>query len=63
MQNTVKELREAKRFNKMAAGLIIIMLIIMGFMLKDLNYWADQYGALEARYEELYTSLVEEGER
>lgn len=62
MQNVHRELRAAKNFNKLATVLIITMLIAMGLMVKNLNYWADQYGALEARYEELYTSLVEEGE-
>ena len=62
MQNIHRELRVAKNFNKLAAVLIIIMLIVMGLMVKNLNYWADQYIALETRYEELYTSLVEEGE-
>ena len=62
MQNIHRELRAAKNFNKLAAVLIITMLIVMGLMVKNLNYWADQYIALEARYEELYTNLVEEGE-
>ena len=62
MQNIHRELRAAKNFNKLAAVLIIIMLITMGLMVKNLSYWADQYAALEARYEELYTSMMEEGE-
>ena len=62
MQNIHRELRAAKNFNKLAAVLIIIMLITMGLMVKNLSYWANQYEALEARYEELYTNMMEEGE-
>lgn len=51
------ELRASKRFNKAAGALIIIMLIIMSFMLKDLNHWANQYDQLASRYEELYEEL------
>lgn len=51
------ELRASKRFNKAAGALIIIMLIIMSFMLKDLNHWANQYDQLAGRYEELYEEL------
>ena len=57
MQSAVKQLKEAKRFNKMAAALIVIMLIIMGFMVRDRRYWADQYEELEGRYEVLYEEL------
>lgn len=57
MQSAVKQLKEAKRFNKMAAALIVIMLIIMGFMVRDMRYWADQYEELTGRYEVLYEEL------
>lgn len=51
------ELKASKRFNKAAGALIIIMLIIMSFMLKDLSHWAEQYDQLAGRYEELYEDL------
>lgn len=57
MQSVVKQLKEAKRFNKMAAALIVIMLIIMGFMVRDMRYWTDQYEELAGRYEVLYEEL------
>ena len=57
MQSAVKQLKEAKRFNKMAAALIVIMLIIMGFMVRGMRYWADQYEELAGRYEVLYEEL------
>lgn len=57
MQSAVKQLKEAKRFNKMAAALIVIMLIIMGFMVRDMRYWADQYEGLAGRYEVLYEEM------
>lgn len=51
------ELKASKRFNKAAGAMIIIMLIIMSFMLKDLSHWADQYDQLAGRYKELYEYL------
>lgn len=51
------ELRASKRFNKAAGALIIIMLIIMGLMVNNLSYWADQYEELAGRYEVLYEEL------
>lgn len=51
------QLSASKRFNKAAGALLIIMLIIMGFMVKDLSHWANQYEQLEGRYEELYEEL------
>lgn len=57
MQNTVKELIAAKRFNKLAAGLIIIMLIIMCFMVRELEHWAERYEQLADGYEQLYEEI------
>ncbi len=51
------QLSASKRFNKAAGALLIIMLIIMSFMVKDLSHWANQYEQLEGRYEELYEEL------
>ena len=51
------ELKASKRFNKVAGILIIIMLTIMCFMLKDLSYYANQFEKMENRYEELYEEL------
>ena len=51
------QLSASKRFNKVAGTLIIIMLIIMSFMVKDLSHWANQYEQIEGRYEELYEEL------
>lgn len=51
------QLSASKRFNKAAGALIIIMLIIMSFMVKDLSHWANQYEQIEGRYEELYEGL------
>lgn len=51
------QLTVSKRFNKAAGALIIIMLIVMSFMVKDLSHWANQYEQLESRYEELYEEL------
>lgn len=51
------QLSASKRFNKAAGAMLIIMLIIMSFMVKDLSHWANQYEQLEGRYEELYEEL------
>lgn len=51
------QLSESKRFNKAAGAMLIIMLIIMSFMVKDMSHWANQYEQLESRYEELYEEL------
>lgn len=51
------QLSASKRFNKVAGAMLIIMLIIMSFMVKDLSHWANQYEQLEGRYEELYEEL------
>ena len=51
------QLSESKRFNKAAGAMLIIMLIIMSFMVKDMSHWANQYEQLEGRYEELYEEL------
>lgn len=52
-----EQLTASKRFNKAAGALIIVMLIIMSFMLKDLSHWADQYDQLAGRYEVLYEEM------
>ena len=51
------QLSASKRFNKAAGAMLIIMLIIMSFMVKDMSHWANQYEQLESRYEELYEEL------
>jgi hypothetical protein len=51
------QLSASKRFNKAAGAMLIIMLIIMSFMVKDMSHWANQYEQLEGRYEELYEEL------
>lgn len=58
-----RELKSAKRFNVLSMVLIVVLLFIMGLMMVDMEQWADKYAELETRYEELYESLVEEGER
>jgi len=49
-----KELGAARRFNKAAIVIIIIMLVSMGFMLVNMRHLEQQYRQLELRYEELY---------
>ncbi len=58
-----KELNVAKRFNKIAIVVIIIMLILMSFMVVNMRHLAEQYGRLEMRYEELYEDLTDETEK
>ena len=43
------QLSASKRFNKAAGAMLIIMLIIMSFMVKDMSHWANQYEQLEGR--------------
>ena len=52
-----KELNTAKRFNKIAIAVIIVMLILMSLMLVDMRHLAEQYERLELKYEELYEDL------
>ncbi len=49
-----KELNAAKRFNKIAIIIIIIMQILMGVMVVNMQHLAEQYRQLESKYEELY---------
>ncbi len=49
-----KELNAAKRFNKVAIVIIIIMQILMGIMVVNMRHLAEQYRQLESKYEELY---------
>ncbi len=48
------ELNAAKRFNKIAIIIIIIMQILMGVMVVNMQHLAEQYRQLESKYEELY---------
>lgn len=49
-----KELDAAKKFNKAAIVIIIMMLILMSIMAVNMQRLAEQYRRLEMRYEELY---------
>lgn len=57
MRNTEKELRAAKRFNKVAVVLIIFMLSVMSAMLNSMKQCVVQYELLERRYEKLYEEV------
>ncbi len=54
------DLKTAKRLNKMAAVLIVIMLILMGAMLVNMQYLDRQYKQLEGNYTKLYDEMVME---
>ncbi len=56
-----KELDAAKRFNKAAIVIIIIMLVSMSFMLVNMRHLEQQYRQLELRYEELYEEKGPDG--
>lgn len=58
-----KELNAAKRFNKIAMAVIIVMLILMSLMVVNMRHLAEQYGRLELKYEELYEDLKDEIEK
>ena len=52
-----KELNAAKRFNKIAMAVIIVMLILMSIMVSNMRYLAEPYEMLESKYEQLYEDL------
>ena len=52
-----KELNAAKRFNKIAMAVIIVMLILMSIMVSNMRHLAEQYEMLESKYEQLYEDL------
>lgn len=54
-----QELKAAKRFNRAAMVMIVILLAAMGFMLADMRRWADRYESLEKKYEVLYEEIME----
>lgn len=56
-QNTVKELRVVKKYNKVLVGLIIILMITLIVILADLKGWANQYEELVEQYQVLYEEL------
>lgn len=55
--NLNAQLIVSKRFNKAAIAMIIIMLILMSFMLADMQHLVNQYEQLEGNYEKLYEEV------
>lgn len=51
------QLTASKRFNKAAIAMIVIMLILMSFMLTDMQHLTNQYEQLEKNYEKLYEEV------
>ena len=54
MEEMKEALAQSKKFNRICMAMIVVLLIIMAFMLKDMHSWAKNYEDLESRYEELY---------
>ncbi len=54
-----KELSVAKKFNKAAMVIIIVMLILMSLMAVNMRHLAERYTRLELKYEELYEERTE----
>lgn len=55
-----RELEDAKRMNKAAITLIVIMLILMCLMVANMVYLEKRYRQLEGRYIELYEKIADE---
>lgn len=53
-----KELSVAKKINKAAIVIIIVMLILMSLMALNMRHLAERYMWLELKYEELYEERV-----
>ena len=51
------DLEDSKRFNKMAAGMAIILLIMLCAVMHDLHRLSDRYEELEMRYEVLQEEM------
>ena len=52
-----RDLEDSKRFNKVAAGLIIILLLMLGAMLMNMQRLAKEYEEISAKCEMLYEEL------